>query len=158
MKKMMLVITSSLIVLLVFCNAFCTVFADKETRNNLKGCTVSGCHHTRKGDSLYCRDHKCAVYECMNRRTSGDKYCSIHKGSSAGKTLVNGQNISKSGKSSASHGKTYKSSTGKKKTYNNSYDEGYEDIWLDDDYDWDRYWQDDKYAMGVDDAMEDEDW
>ena len=94
----------------------------------------------------------------MNRRTSGDKYCSIHKGSSAGKTLVNGQNISKSGKSSASHGKTYKSSTGKKKTYNNSYDEGYEDIWLDDDYDWDRYWQDDKYAMGVDDAMEDEDW
>ena len=28
----------------------------------------------------------------------------------------------------------------------------------DDDYDWERYWSDDDYAAGVDDAMEDEDW
>ena len=42
-------------------------------------------------------------------------------------------------------------------TYN-SYDEGYEDVYEDDDYDWDRYWSDSDYADGVDDAMEDADW
>lgn len=39
-----------------------------------------------------------------------------------------------------------------------SYDEGYEDVYLDDDYDDDRYRTDNEYANGVDDAMEDEDW
>lgn len=44
-----------------------------------------------------------------------------------------------------------------------SYDEGYEAIYEDDDYDWDRYYSDSEYADGVDDAiseMEDEgyDW
>ena len=39
-----------------------------------------------------------------------------------------------------------------------SYDDGYNDIYEDDNYDWDRYENDDVYAAGVDDAMEDEDW
>ena len=39
-----------------------------------------------------------------------------------------------------------------------SYDDGYNAIYEDDDYDWDRYRSDDDYASGVDDAMEDEDW
>ena len=39
-----------------------------------------------------------------------------------------------------------------------SYDDGYNAIYEDDDYDWDRYQSDDDYAAGVDDAMEDEDW
>ena len=39
-----------------------------------------------------------------------------------------------------------------------SYDDGYNAIYEDGDYDWDRYWSDDDYAAGVDDAMEDEDW
>ena len=34
----------------------------------------------------------------------------------------------------------------------------YNDIYEDDDYDWDRSHTDDDYAAGVDDAMEDEDW
>lgn len=42
------------------------------------------------------------------------------------------------------------------------YDEGYEDVSLDDDYDTDRYNSDDDYAMGVDDALDEledgEDW
>ena len=39
-----------------------------------------------------------------------------------------------------------------------SYDDGYNDVYEDDDYDWDRYDTDDDYAAGVDDGMEDEDW
>ena len=41
-----------------------------------------------------------------------------------------------------------------------SYDEGYDDIYMDGDYDYDRYDRDSDYADGVDDAMDefDEDW
>lgn len=41
---------------------------------------------------------------------------------------------------------------------NHSYDEGYEDVYLNDDYDWERYYRDDDYAAGVDDAMDELDW
>lgn len=43
-------------------------------------------------------------------------------------------------------------------SYNNSYDEGCEDVYENEDYDWDRYDEDQDYADGVDDAMEDEEW
>lgn len=41
-----------------------------------------------------------------------------------------------------------------------SYDKGYDDIYMDGDYDWDRYNSDPDYADGVDDAMDefDEEW
>ena len=41
-----------------------------------------------------------------------------------------------------------------------SYDRGYDSIYEDGDYDWDRYQKDKDYADGVDDAMDefDEDW
>lgn len=59
-------------------------------------------------------------------------------------------------------GSANKSTGGKSATTNRNpltaYDEGYEDIWLNDDYTWDRYYRDQDYADGVDDAMEDEDW
>lgn len=47
----------------------------------------------------------------------------------------------------------------KKSTYD-SYDDGYDDIYMDDDYDYDRYDRDSDYADGVDDAMDEygEDW
>lgn len=53
---------------------------------------------------------------------------------------------------------TKKNSSGKK-TYD-SYDEGYDDIYMDGDYDYDRYDSDSDYADGVDDAMDEtgEDW
>lgn len=43
-------------------------------------------------------------------------------------------------------------------SYDNGYDEGYEDVYENDDYDWDRYYEDQDYADGVDDAMDEEDW
>lgn len=54
---------------------------------------------------------------------------------------------------------TKKSTTTKKSTYD-SYDDGYDDIYMDDDYDYDRYDRDSDYADGVDDAMDEygEDW
>ena len=48
---------------------------------------------------------------------------------------------------------TTKSSSSKKSKYN-SYDDGYNAIYDDDDYDWERYKKDKDYADGVDDAMD----
>ena len=200
MKRNVLIISVLAAMMILFGSKSSTTqagsYSGKETRNSLKGCIVSGCGHTRKGDSMYCSNHKCAVYDCNNRCASNDKYCSTHKGSTAKKKLVNGKEVkdtsgsfsssskskgkssssksssskSSSSKSSSSKSGTYKSSSSKsssskkkssssKKSYGyNSYDEGYEDIWLNDDYDWDRYYRDSDYADGVDDAMEDEDW
>ncbi len=83
----------------------------------------------------------------------------------AKETKASGQNQKNTGYSYSSGSGTNKSTGSAKKksskktyTYNDAYDEGYEDIWLDDDFDWDRYDRDEDYARGVDDAMEDEDW
>lgn len=60
--------------------------------------------------------------------------------------------------SNTSNKNTYGNST-TKKTYE-SYDDGYDDIYMDGDYDDDRYNSDSDYADGVDDAMDEfeEDW
>ena len=51
-----------------------------------------------------------------------------------------------------------KNASSNKKKSIDAYDEGYDDIYYNEDYDWDRYWRDQDYADGVDDAMEDEEW
>ena len=63
------------------------------------------------------------------------------------------------GTSSTKKNNTGTSSSKKTNPYN-SYDDGYDDIYMDGDYDYDRYYKDSDYADGVDDAMDDldEDW
>lgn len=63
------------------------------------------------------------------------------------------------GTSSTKKNNTGTSSTKKTNPYN-SYDDGYDDVYMDGDYDYDRYYKDSDYADGVDDAMDDldEDW
>lgn len=88
---------------------------------------------------------KCIRSSCDRECTDGSLYCFLHKPSSTNSYNTN------SGSSS-----TYDSHT--------SYDDGYNDIYDDADYDWDRYQEDDDYASGVDDAMDEwneeygEDW
>ena len=59
---------------------------------------------------------------------------------------------------SSSKGTSTHKSTGSKIKSNNGYDDGYDDVYDNDDYDWDRYLNDDDYALGVDDAMDELDW
>ncbi|MDO4961921.1 MAG: hypothetical protein Q4E57_08765 [Eubacteriales bacterium] len=60
--------------------------------------------------------------------------------------------------SSGGSGKT-SSGSGKKHTFSDSYSEGYDNIYMDEDYDEERYERDPDYASGVDDAMDDDgDW
>lgn len=78
---------------------------------------------------------KCIKAGCDNKQASGSSYCYLHK--------------PYTGHSSSNKSNPYA-----------SYDSGYDSIYDDRDYDWNRYQKDKDYADGVDDAMEelDEDW
>ena len=93
---------------------------------------------------------KCIKSGCDNDAKDGSSYCYLH------------DNYTYRYKSSTSYSGNSKSSgsSSSKKNHSSmdSYDDGYNAIYEDDDYDWDRYQSDDDYAAGVDDAMEDEDW
>ena len=92
---------------------------------------------------------KCIKSGCDNDAKDGSSYCYLHDNSNY--RYKSSTSYSGSSKSSGSSSKKNHSSM-------DSYDDGYNAIYEDDDYDWDRYWSDDDYAAGVDDAMEDEDW
>lgn len=114
---------------------------------------------------------KCIKSGCDNKQATNSSYCYLHKpysGSSSSRSNSSYSNKSSSSSSSSSHNNkstagsnasSYNSSTKKSNTYD-SYDDGYDDIYMDGDYDYDRYDRDSDYADGVDDAMDefDEDW
>lgn len=91
---------------------------------------------------------KCIKSGCDNDAKDGSSYCYLHDNSTY--RYKSSSSYSGSAKSSGSSSKKNQSSM-------DSYDDGYNAIYEDDDYD-DRYWSDDDYAAGVDDVMEDEGW
>lgn len=114
-------------------------------------CISSGCDNDQAEGSYYCYLHeKISSSHWPSKKASGySSTSSSYKSSSSSKNT--------SGSSSSSG---YKSSS-KKSSYSysyNSYDDGYEDVYENDDYDWNRYYSDDDYAAGVDDAMDELDW
>lgn len=124
---------------------------------------------------------KCIKAGCDNKQVSGSSYCYLHKpytgsgssshsnssyssksssSSSVRSTSSSSSSYSKKTTTNSSYGSsTKKSSTSKKNSYD-SYDDGYDDIYMDGDYDYDRYDRDSDYVDGVDDAMDEfgEDW
>ena len=127
-------------------------------------CCMSGCDNDAREGGRYCYLHQLsydsygnpdynAVYrESVRRRES---YSSSTE-DTASKNSLTGSSTGSSSSGSASQS-TKRTSTKKTNPYE-SYDEGYEAISEDDDYDWDRYWSDSDYADGVDDAMDEYDW
>lgn len=122
---------------------------------------------------------RCIKTGCDNKQARGSSYCYLHEpytGSSTshsnssysnksyGSTPESSTSSKYSNKSNSTNKSSYssgikKSTTTKKSTYD-SYDDGYDDIYMDGDYDYDRYDRDSDYADGVDDAMDElgEDW
>lgn len=120
---------------------------------------------------------KCIKSGCDNKQATNSSYCYLHKpysGSSSSHSNSSYSNKSSSSSSSSSHNNkstagsnasSYNSSTKKSSTRTSSskksntydsYDDGYDDIYMDGDYDYDRYDRDSDYADGVDEF--DEDW
>lgn len=110
-------------------------------------CSKSGCDNDAKEGSKFCWLHDNTSYSYKNSRKS-----------SSGSSSSSSTTKSSTTTGAKSYGTTSGSSSKKKYSSSDSYDDGYNAVYEDDDYDWDRYWRDDDYAAGVDDAMEDEDW
>lgn len=84
---------------------------------------------------------------------------SVHKKSSRSKSVDDLHSKSKSSKSKSSRKASKKKAGGSKRddsddSCGNGYDDGYDDIEMNQDYDEERYDNDGGYAEGVDDAME----
>lgn len=103
---------------------------------NKKESDTAGYSHSRYSSS----------YSTKSTTGSGSSYNSSTKKNTTGTSNTKKNN-------------TGTSSTKKTNPYN-SYDDGYDDVYMDGDYDYDRYYKDSDYADGVDDAMDDldEDW
>ena len=109
-------------------------------------------------------------YSSSSSSSSSSKYSNSYSSSYSNKYGSTGSSSYSSGtkKNSASNSSTYKSSGGSNNTYKSSgstsstkksnpyasYDDGYDDIYMDGDYDDDRYSSDKDYADGVDDAID----
>ena len=133
------------------------------------------------GMILSAGEPKCSMSDCDNDAKDGSRYCYLHdmsyrtygnpvyhevynnsKRNSNSTTAASSSNTnSTSGSGSGTGSKSsssFSSGSGKKSISYDSYYAGYEDIYFDDDYDWDRYNSDPDYASGVDDAMDEFDW
>ena len=139
-------------------------------------CIKSGCDNKQAPNSSYCYLHK--PYIGSSSSHSSSSYSRKSSSSSSGKTSTstsgssskNSTSSSYSNKSSSGSSSSYSGSNSKKSNSNKSstkksssyksYDDGYDDIYMDGDYDEKRYKTDKDYADGVDDAMDEfeEDW
>lgn len=127
-------------------------------------CIKAGCDNKQASGSSYCYLHK--PYTSKSSSHSSSSYTGNSKSSNttSSRSTSGSSSSSYSNKSNSTNNSSYSSSSQKsnstKKSGYDSYDDGYDDIYMDGDYDYDLYDRDSDYADGVDDAMDefDEDW
>ena len=117
-------------------------------------CSMSSCDNDAKDGSSYCYLH-----DLSYRSYGNPDYNEVYENSKKNRNNNLSSSDYSNSNSTPNSTSTNRGTTGKK-TYNsyNSYDEGYEQIYDNEDYDMDRYNNDSEYAAGVDDAMDDLDW
>lgn len=126
----------------------------------IKKCSEPGCTLQAVSYSIYCREH----YMSNNRNSMEEASTTARtqqSSTAATKATKSSSGTTKSGISSSGSGSKKNKGSSKSNSKGNpykSYDEGYEAIYEDDDYDWNRYKTDRDYADGVDDAMDELDW
>lgn len=173
MKKVLLVICSIIGVVIV-CK-----FGFEENNPYDTICIQPECNNEKVEGSIYCKDHKpskedAELDDCLHdmvpyvedtteentKETTTYSYynssgSSSYGGSSSYSNSSSSYSSSTKKKSSSSTGgySSYSSGSSSSSPYK-SYDEGYEAVYDDDDYDWDRYNSDSDYADGVDDALD----
>ncbi len=116
-------------------------------------CVKAGCDKQREEGSIYCYSHNKHITTETTTETTTEQ---TTKEITTRETTTR-YSYSSSSSSYSSNNKKSSSSTGKTYSYSNpykSYDEGYEAVYDDGDYDWDRYNSDSEYAEGVDDALD----
>lgn len=101
---------------------------------------------------------RCIKTGCDNKQTRGSSYCYLHEPYTGSSTSHSSSSYSN--KSNSTNKSSYSSGIKKNTTTSRSTYDSYDDIYMDGDYDYDRYDRDSDYADGVDDAMDElgEDW
>lgn len=119
-------------------------------------CIKSGCDNKQATNSSYCYLHK--PYSGSSSSHSNSSYS--NKSSSSSSSSSNNNKSTAGSNASSYNSSTKKSSTGTSSSKKSNIYDSYDDIYMDGDYDYDRYDRDSDYADGVDDAMDefDEDW
>ena len=119
-------------------------------------CVEAGCNNDRVEGSIYCKEHKPSEKDTTEETTKETTTYSYHTSSSSssyGGSSSYSSSTKKKSSSSTGGYSSYSSGSSPSSPYK-SYDEGYEAVYDDDDYDWDRYNSDSDYAEGVDDALD----
>lgn len=143
MKKIMIATVLLLMLLSV------PVLAGTYRRSSSSGkCLAGGCYADWYNGSLYCRNHKCCIYDCTSRKGSDGMYCTKHHNQYYHEMVNHYRNSSSSGRSSGSR---YKSGSSSRRS---SIDP--------DDYDIEGYYEDnrdiyDDYDDAYDGFLDDED-
>ena len=122
-------------------------------------CIKAGCDNKQASGSCYCYLHK--PYTGSSTSHSSSSYSNKSSGStSESSTSSSGSSSGYNSKSNSTNKPSYSSGTKKSTTTKKSTYDSYDDIYMDGDYDYDRYDRDSDYADGVDDAMDEygEDW
>lgn len=154
MKKVLLVICSIIGVVIV-----CKFgFEENNTYDTI--CIQPECNNERVEGSIYCKDHKpskedAELDDCLHDMVP---YVEDTTEENTKETTTysyhNSSGSSSYSNSSSSYGGSSSYSGSSSSSPYKSYDEGYEAVYDDDDYDWDRYNSDSDYADGVDDALD----
>mgnify|MGYP000148137058 CR=1 FL=1 len=128
------------------------------------------------GSAVDASKSKCVKSGCNNERSSGSAYCFLHKpyenssykNSYSSTTRATTESTTETIERTTTSVTTREEPTTRAWNDNNSYknntsgnpyksyDDGYDDVYMDGDYDDDRYNSDSDYADGVDDAIEDD--
>lgn len=118
-------------------------------------CIKPGCNNRQASDSSYCYAHEPykSSSSSYGKSSGSSSYGSTSKSSSSGASKSTTSKSNTTGKSTTGKSSTTSKSSGSK-NYVDSYDDGYDDILMDGDYDYDRYDRDSGYADGVDDAID----
>lgn len=119
-------------------------------------CSLSGCNKEVTEGSRYC-----LLHDLSYRSYGNPDYNEVYRNSQKRRndSTTSGSTTSTQSNTNTSSKRSNSASTSKKSySFYDFYDEGYEDVYENEDYDWDRYYSDDDYASGVDDAMDELDW
>lgn len=145
-------------------------------KESVGSCAISGCNNKQAEGSRYCYFHRMYNRKSSSYGNSSDNNnhsssntsfnSSSTKNSDEGNVRNYNSNYNNSGdysnrsKTDLSNRSSYSTTAWKDKNTYNSYDDGYDDIYMNEEYDSDRYDRDSDYADGVDDAMDefDEDY
>ena len=138
-------------------------------------CAMSGCKNEAKEGSKYCYLHDMSYryygnpdYNAVYEKSKEKQKAAGSSNSSYSNSSASSNSSSSSSNNSGSSSKTYSNKSSSKKSSSSDYssdgyDDGYDDVYSDGEPDWDRYDEDDDYARGADDAMDEyeeygEDW